>query len=573
MPTSRASTPRSAPPIGAYDRRTRHGDITHVEDLLWQTAMAIEQKGILAAANNLRELQALITAAMAAHAPQQVIDQLLQRYNQAMQRYLEAMAENAGRTAQKPPPNDANAKTLGFDDLQKMMQAIQQLSASGNREQAAQMLAALQNMLENMRMAKSGSGQGSQQNSELNQAIQQYGDLMGEQRALMDKTLRQQQGKGDPKDGGAEGLARQQDELRQKLNKSMQKLGKMGDGLGKAGQAMDQAQKSLSGKDLSNARNAQENALAQMRQGADALAKQMQGSDPMASKARRILWAAGRLAVVPASSCRTPMFWRGRATFCRSCAAAPASAAARPRNWITSTACSRNSEAGHPRDQVHALQRPKWHRFGQPARPIRATGPRSGYRFGSARATDVRQCAVMPGIVHAIADHEIIADDEADMIGVGDRIGTLLVQRHHHPHAGRARRFDQRHRFLDRAPGIQHAIDHQHMVAGNLFGRARDHRHRARHPLVAIGTQPQHFDRQIDAFFRQRPHQIGREDKAADQNRHGDVGLLRQGGDFPGQALHPDRDLFGTEKNFRFSHWARIALPDDARRRAGWKAG
>lgn len=261
--------------------RTAHGpgDIVHVEDLLWQTAMAIEQKGILAAANNLRELQALITAAMAAHAPQQVIDQLLQRYNQAMQRYLEAMAENEGRAAQKPPPNDANARTLGFDDLQKMMQAIQQLSASGNREQAAQMLAALQNMLENMRMAKSGSGQGGQQNSELNQAIQQYGDLMGEQRALMDKTLRQQQGKGDPKDGGAEGLARQQDELRQKLNKSMQKLGKMGEGLGKAGQSMDQAQKSLSGKDLSNARNAQENALAQMRQGADALAKQMQGSD------------------------------------------------------------------------------------------------------------------------------------------------------------------------------------------------------------------------------------------------------------------------------------------------------
>jgi hypothetical protein len=154
------------------------------------------------------------------------------------------------------------------------------LSASGNREQAAQMLAALQNMLENMRISKNANGQGSQQNTELNQAIQEYGDLMGQQRALMDKTLRQQQGKGDPKDGGAEGLARQQDELRQRLQKSMQKLGpKMGDGLGKAGQAMDQARKSLSGKDLANARNAQENALAQMRAGADALAKQMQGSD------------------------------------------------------------------------------------------------------------------------------------------------------------------------------------------------------------------------------------------------------------------------------------------------------
>jgi len=255
-------------------------DITHVEDLLWQTAMAIEQKGILEAANNLRQLQALITAAMAAHAPQEVIDQLLQRYNQAMQRYLQAMQENAGKTAQKPPPDDPNAKVLGFDDLQKLMQAIQQLSASGNREQAAQMLAALQSMLENMRMAQSGNGKGTgQQNKELNQAIQEYGDLMGEQRALMDKTLRQQQGKGDPKDGGAQGLAKQQDELHQKLGRSMQKLGKLGEGLGKAGQAMEQAQRSLNGHDLSNARNAQENALAEMRAGADALAKQMQGSD------------------------------------------------------------------------------------------------------------------------------------------------------------------------------------------------------------------------------------------------------------------------------------------------------
>ncbi len=255
-------------------------DITHVEYLLWQTAMAIEQKGILTAANNLRELQALITAAMAAHAPQQVIDQLLQRYNQAMQRYLQAMQEHAGKTAQAPPPNDPNTKTMGFDDLQKLMQAIQQLSASGNREQAAQMLAALQNMLENMRMSQSANGKGSgQQNSQMNQAIQEYGDLMGEQRALIDKTLRQQQGKGDPKDGGAQGLAKQQDDLRQKLNRSMQKLGKMGDDLGKAGQSMDQAQKSLNGHDLANARNAQESALAQMRAGADALAKQMQGSD------------------------------------------------------------------------------------------------------------------------------------------------------------------------------------------------------------------------------------------------------------------------------------------------------
>ncbi|HEY4274425.1 MAG TPA: DUF4175 family protein [Rhizomicrobium sp.] len=255
------------------------GDLTHVEDLLWQTAMAIEQKGMLEAADKLRELQALITAAMAAHAPQQVIDQLLQRYNQAMQRYLQALAQNGQKQEQQQSSNNANTKTLQFSDLQKLMQAIQQLSASGNREQAAQMLAALQNMLENMRISRSAGGQGSGQNQQLNQAIQEYGDLMGQQRALIDKTMRQEQGKGDPKDGGTQGLAKQQNDLRQKLDRSMQKLGKLGSGLDQAGKSMDQAQQSLNGKDLSNARNAQEQALAAMRAGADALAKQMQGRD------------------------------------------------------------------------------------------------------------------------------------------------------------------------------------------------------------------------------------------------------------------------------------------------------
>ncbi|HKD48896.1 MAG TPA: DUF4175 family protein [Rhizomicrobium sp.] len=265
---------------GVRSARAR-ADIDYVETLLWQIAMAIEQKGMLTAANSLRQLQALITAALAAHAPQPVIDQLLQRYDQAMQRYLEALLQNSPNGKAQQQAADPNAKNIGLGDLDKMMKAIQQLSQSGNREAAAQMLAALQNMLENMRVSKSASGNGQggeQQNSELNQAIQQYGEMMGQQRALMDKTLRQQQGNGDPKDGGAQGLAKQQDQLRQKLNQAMQKLGKRGEALGKAGKAMDEAQKSLNSKDLANASNAENNALQELRKGADELAKEMQNN-------------------------------------------------------------------------------------------------------------------------------------------------------------------------------------------------------------------------------------------------------------------------------------------------------
>lgn len=256
------------------------GDLNYVEDLLWQTAMALEQKGLLTAANSLRKLQAMITAALAAHAPQPVIDQLLQRYNQAMQRYLQAMLENSRNGNAKNAPPNPNAKMLGTNDLQKMMKAIQQLAASGNREAAAQMLAALQNILENMRIARQpGSGQGSQRNKALNKAIQEYGEMMGQQRALIDKTMRQQQGSSNPKDGGPQGLARQQNELHRRLNRAMGKMGtQMGRDMGKAGEAMGQAEKSLNGRDLANARNAQEQALSALRRGAEALAKQMQNS-------------------------------------------------------------------------------------------------------------------------------------------------------------------------------------------------------------------------------------------------------------------------------------------------------
>ncbi|MGH6828551.1 MAG: DUF4175 domain-containing protein [Rhizomicrobium sp.] len=264
---------------GAYwgIRSARHqSDLRDVENLLWQIAMAVEQKGMLAAANSLRQLQALITAAMAAHAPQPVIDQLLGRYDQAMQRYLQALSKNTPNGAK--PAQAQGAKTVTSNDLQQMMQAIRQLAASGNRQAAAEMLGALQNLLENLKLDRSAaSGQGGEpKNGARNRAIQQYGDLMGQERALIDKTLRQQQGNGDPKDGGPQGLARQQQQLRQKLGQAMQKLGDSGEALGKAGKAMEQAQKSLGAKDLANANNEENNALSELRKGADALAKEMQ---------------------------------------------------------------------------------------------------------------------------------------------------------------------------------------------------------------------------------------------------------------------------------------------------------
>ena len=168
-------------------------------------------------------------------------------------------------------------------DLEALMKAIEQLAQSGDRAQAEQMLALLQNLLENLRMT-SGNGSGGQgkpspQDKALSDAIQGLGDLMGKQRGLVDKTFREGQGKGDPKDGGPKGLAEQQRQLHEQLDKILKGLGdqKLGSpkSLGDAGKAMGNAQGDLGQQDLPNAGIDEKQALDEMRKSAGDLAKQL----------------------------------------------------------------------------------------------------------------------------------------------------------------------------------------------------------------------------------------------------------------------------------------------------------
>ncbi len=249
-------------------------DIAHVQDLLWQTALALERGGLSSAADELRRLQQMISQALAQGAPQPIIDALLQRYQEALNRYLQMLAQNPP-AANAPVPK--GAKVLRPQDLQALLNAIQQLSQTGARAQAQQLLAMLQSLLENLHMtAGAGGGQG---DKALSDAIKGLGDLMGKQRQLLDKTFREQQGNPDPQAGGPKGLAQQQGSLRDRLNKLVQGLGpKAGGGakdLGEAGKQMGQAQGNLGERALDNAGQAERNALDSLRKGAGALAKDL----------------------------------------------------------------------------------------------------------------------------------------------------------------------------------------------------------------------------------------------------------------------------------------------------------
>jgi uncharacterized protein (TIGR02302 family) len=261
-------------------------DIARVQDLLWQIATALEQGGLLDAAQQLRALQQLLSQALARGAPESEIEQLMQRYRQALERYLKALAQNGSRSKGPLPPN---AKVVRPEDIEAMMKAIQQLAQTGARAKAQELLSMLQNLLENMQAGGVRSGQG---NKAAGEAMKALGDIIGRQRNLLDKSLREGQGAGDPKDGGGQGLAGQQGRLREDLNRVLKGSGngkRSGtEKFGEAGREMGNAQDALGQQSFDRAGGAQKNALQDLEQGAGQLAQQMmkqngenqEGQDP-----------------------------------------------------------------------------------------------------------------------------------------------------------------------------------------------------------------------------------------------------------------------------------------------------
>jgi uncharacterized protein (TIGR02302 family) len=261
-------------------------DVARVQDLLWQIATALEQGGLLDAAQQLRALQQLLSQALARGAPESEIEQLMQRYRQALQRYLQTLARN-GTGAKGPLP--PSAKMVRPEDLEAMLKAIQQLAQTGARAKAQELLSMLQNLLENMHAGGARTGQADKGAAE---AMKALGDIIGRQRNLLDKSLREGQGAGNPGDGGGKGLAGQQGRLREDLDRILKGLGNRklsgAEKFGDAGREMGNAQDALGQQSFDRAGGDQKNALQDLEQGAGQLAQQMmkqsgenqQGQDP-----------------------------------------------------------------------------------------------------------------------------------------------------------------------------------------------------------------------------------------------------------------------------------------------------
>jgi uncharacterized protein (TIGR02302 family) len=243
-----------------------------VQQLLWQTALRIEEGRAPLMQESLRQAMQALQDALARGAPNAEINRLTEALRQAMNRYLQEMMKNALRqNLQNQQPFDPRSTAMTAQELQKMIDRAQELAKTGARDAARDLLAQLQEMLENLQMGRMSQGQNGAER--MMGAMQ---NMMRKQQQLLDQSFRDSRA-GKTDEGAA---AKSQDDLRKALGEMMRRLGEGGEipqALQRAERAMRQAGEALKYGKPGDAIGPQSEALDQMQQGARRMGERMMG--------------------------------------------------------------------------------------------------------------------------------------------------------------------------------------------------------------------------------------------------------------------------------------------------------
>ncbi len=281
--------------------------IDEVLELMWKTALHLEDGSLSLAGRELRELQEALRDALANDASDEELEQLMDQLREALNAYLDALAQQQLMTDQSLEPMDSDAMSIERQDLEQMLDSMRDMIETGAREAAQEMLAQMQELLENLQMGQQNSQmqQGQQMLNQLQEMIQRQQELLDEtfglsreqgQEGQMDRPGQEgQQGQQQGQQGqmgqqpgmqqgqggeGQSGLAGQQEALRRALGELMQSLGGNGvpipRAMGEAELSMRAARDALSGGQPGQALDPQTNALDQLRQGGQAMMQEMQ---------------------------------------------------------------------------------------------------------------------------------------------------------------------------------------------------------------------------------------------------------------------------------------------------------
>ncbi len=276
---------------------------------LWALAVLIEDGDITDVDKALRAAQDALRQALDRGATDDEIKKLTEQLRAALDKFLQQLTEQMKNNPQQlARPLDKNTRVLSEQDLKNMIDRMERMARSGDRDAARQLLEQLQSMLENLQMAQPGQG-----DSDMEQRMNELGDVIRKQQQLRDKTFKQGQDSRRDRMRGQRGdqnamndLQRDQQGLRDRLRKLLDDLAREGmmpksgdqgddqadqdqgpmgqidqgeDSLSDADKAMDDAGGKLGDGDADSAVDSQGRALENLRKGAQKLAQQMQEGD------------------------------------------------------------------------------------------------------------------------------------------------------------------------------------------------------------------------------------------------------------------------------------------------------
>ncbi len=171
---------------------------------LWSMAVDIEEGDVADAQTALRNAEDALRQALQNGASDQEIKQLMDKLRQAMNRYMQALAQQQRNNGQTSRPLDPNTRVLSQRDLQNMLDRLENMARSGSRDAAQQLLSQLEQMMENLQMASPNSGGDDDQ---MSSALDELGDMIRQQQDLRDRTYRRGQQQHGQR-GGQQGKSR-----------------------------------------------------------------------------------------------------------------------------------------------------------------------------------------------------------------------------------------------------------------------------------------------------------------------------------------------------------------------------
>jgi uncharacterized protein (TIGR02302 family) len=244
-----AFTPEAGQYLGLHDvaaelaKAHTDNDLRNVVASLWALAVTIEDGDITDVDKALRAAQDALKQALERGASNEEIKKLTKNLRAALDKYLRQLAERSRNNPQQlARPLDRNTKMLREQDLQNMIERMERLSRSGDKEGAQRLLDQLAQMLENLQMAQPGQG-----DADMQQSLNELGDVIRKQQQLRDRTFKQGQDsrrdrmRGRQSDPNAmNGLQRDQQALRDRLRKLQEQLAQQGLMPGQQGQGQEQ---------------------------------------------------------------------------------------------------------------------------------------------------------------------------------------------------------------------------------------------------------------------------------------------------------------------------------------------